>query len=139
MSQNLRLGQYKSLNALAKVFELRDQNKYLFFLEKFKPFWLDKFYPKLEADFEKKELDAKTLFWLTSELKEKAGSAAVKNIISQCDKMSAKAKDENLEAFWALFPDLKQYVAEFLDDYYKIFPHLKPADFKEQNVVSTNI
>lgn len=50
MAQNLRLNQYKSLNALPKVFELGDQRRYLFFLSSFKPFWLDKYYPKLLAD-----------------------------------------------------------------------------------------
>ena len=54
MAKNLRLGQYQSLNALSKAFELGDQNRYLFFLEKYKPFCLDKYYTILEEDFKNK-------------------------------------------------------------------------------------
>lgn len=54
MAQNLKLGQYKSLNANARIFELRSPERYMNFLKSFKPFWLDKFFPKLEEDYEKR-------------------------------------------------------------------------------------
>ena len=42
--------------------------------------------------------------------------------------MEKEADAEKLDAFWELYPELEQYVSLFLIDYYKIFPHLKPAD-----------
>lgn len=42
--------------------------------------------------------------------------------------MEKKANNEDLDGFWSLYPDLKQYVDLFLMDYYKIFPDSKPAE-----------
>lgn len=128
MAKNLRLGQYKSLNALAKVFEIRDEGRYLFFLEKYKPFWLDKNFPKIEEDFEKKQLDAKTLYWMVKDMAERADKCAAKDIKATSKKMETWAEKEDLTGFWELYPTLKENVDHFLDDYYKIFPHLKPAE-----------
>ena len=43
MSQNLKLGQYKSLNANARIFEIGSAEKYMNFLKLFKPFYIDKY------------------------------------------------------------------------------------------------
>lgn len=56
MSQNLKLGQYKSLNANARIFEIGSAEKYMNFLKLFKPFYIDKYFPKLEEDYAKREL-----------------------------------------------------------------------------------
>lgn len=39
-----------------------------------------------------------------------------------------KADKGDLEAFWGMYPDLKQHVDLFLIDYYKIFPESKPVE-----------
>jgi hypothetical protein len=133
MNQNMRLGQYKSLNALAKVFELRDQNRYLFFLEKFKPFCLDKQLPRLVEDEKEHKTDAKTLYWIVREIKEKAEKCAAKNILKSCEEMEKKADEKKVDEFWDLFPELKERIDLFMIDYYQIFPHLKPADKTDQD------
>eukprot|EP00345_Euplotes_harpa_P005499 CAMPEP_0168327910 /NCGR_PEP_ID=MMETSP0213-20121227/6162_1 /TAXON_ID=151035 /ORGANISM="Euplotes harpa, Strain FSP1.4" /LENGTH=253 /DNA_ID=CAMNT_0008330871 /DNA_START=250 /DNA_END=1009 /DNA_ORIENTATION=+ len=42
--------------------------------------------------------------------------------------MMDKADKGDLEAFWGMYPDLKQHVDLFLIDYYKIFPESKPVE-----------
>lgn len=48
-------------------------------------------------------------------------------------KMEAKADQQKVDEFWALYPEFKQNVELFLADYYQIFPHMKPADYTEDN------
>ena len=149
MSQNLKLGQYKSLNANARIFELRSAEKYMNFLKLFKPFYIDKYFTKLEEDSKKKEMgkfksltdidllhfnayysivDIKSLKFLVSEILKGAKEPAVKWVESQWKKMEEKANNEDLEGFWSMYPDLKQYVDLFLIDYFKIFPDSKPKE-----------
>lgn len=42
--------------------------------------------------------------------------------------MKSKIENEDVDGFWDLFPQLKQYVELFLMDYYKLFPDKKPAE-----------
>ena len=132
MSKNLHLGQYKSLNALPKVFELGDQNRYMFFLSSFKPFCLDKYYPKLVQDYEERKLDNKSLYWIVTELNTGTEKPAVKWVQDVTGKMKTRIDKNDIEGFWELFPELKQHVELFLMDYYKLFPDKKPAQTDEQ-------
>lgn len=75
-------------------------------------------------------VDIKTLKFLVSEIIKGAKQPAVKWVSSKCEEMEKKANNDDLNGFWSLYPDLKQYVDLFLIDYFKIFPESKP---KEEN------